>query len=335
FNLNVAFATFIEALDSNKSLQISSNQLEGFTQSISLYRLINVKRRSNPVYLIDVPGFADTKISEMKIVSMLKDWMKEVKLFNIYHVLYFTPVNNLRLPGSHRQVLRTFQALTGVNTGQSITVVTTMWNCVWNENGRKRAESNFNQLQDEIWKEYVDQGTEILKFHNTQGSALSILDKAIDRVSGPNFTLVGLVDPDSDVTHVRDTSFGPNLYNNLQQRIQNLNMEIANMESDLHGAVQQDDTQLAAMLVPRLDSAQKLLATFEQEMHDFGPPPEIRPTRDIPQPQMLPSEQPPYQPVTAPTPNRPRMNSRRIGIFDRALSSLKGLGRKFPKRRED
>ncbi|KAF9037185.1 hypothetical protein BJ165DRAFT_577295 [Panaeolus papilionaceus] len=71
-------STFIEALDSNKSLQISSNQLEGFTQSITLYRLINTSHKHyyKPLYLVDVPGFADTKISEMKIVSMLKGWIK-------------------------------------------------------------------------------------------------------------------------------------------------------------------------------------------------------------------------------------------------------------------
>ncbi|KAF9037165.1 hypothetical protein BJ165DRAFT_1532552 [Panaeolus papilionaceus] len=277
-------STFIETLDSNKSLKISSNQLEGFTQSISLYRLINVKRGLYPVYLIDVPGFADTKISEMKIVLILKDWMKAVELNYIFRVLYLTSVNNPRLPGSHRQVLRTFQALTGVNTGKSITVVTTMWNCVWNETGRKRAESNFNQLQADIWKEYVDQGTEILKFHNTQESALSILDKAFNRFSQPNFALVGL------------------------QRIQNLNMEIANIKSDLLGAAERGDTQLTATLTLQLSEAQKLLAMFEQEMHDFGPPP---------------------------MPNPPQMNSRRIGTFDRVLNSLKGLGRKFTKHRED
>ncbi|KAF9037206.1 hypothetical protein BJ165DRAFT_1305923, partial [Panaeolus papilionaceus] len=169
-------STFIETLDSNKSLKISSNQLEGFTQSIALYRLINVESYGDPIYLVDVPGFADTKISEMKIVSMLKDWMAAVELDNIFYVLYFTPVNNPRLPGSHRQVLRTFQALTGIRTAESITVVTTMWDCVWNETGRKRAEGNFIQLQEDIWRGFVDRGTEILKFRNTQESALSILD---------------------------------------------------------------------------------------------------------------------------------------------------------------
>ncbi|KAF9037217.1 hypothetical protein BJ165DRAFT_1307452, partial [Panaeolus papilionaceus] len=177
-------STFIEVLDSNKSLKISSNQLEGFTQLISLYRLRNVTSYGYPTYLVDVPGFADSKISEMRIVSMLKDWIAAVgmpsRMGNVWHIMYFTPVNNPRLPGSHRQVLRIFQALTGVNTAKSIAVVTTMWDCVWNETATKRAESNFNQLRDDIWKEYVDKGTKIYKFHNTQESALSIVDKALD-----------------------------------------------------------------------------------------------------------------------------------------------------------
>ncbi|KAF9037179.1 hypothetical protein BJ165DRAFT_1614735 [Panaeolus papilionaceus] len=328
-------STFIEALDSNKSLKISSNQLEGFTQSISLYKLINVERGVNQVYLIDVPGFADTKISEMRIVSMLKDWMKAVEqvLFYIYRVLYFTPVNNPRLPGSHRQVLRTFQALTGVRTAKSITIVTTMWDCVWNETGRKRAESNYNQLQEDIWKEYVDQGTVILKFHNTQESALSIVDKAFNRYSGPNFALVGMVV--SDATHVRDTSFGTDLYNNLQQRIHNLNMEITNIKSDLLGAAEQGDTQLTATLTPRLSEAKKLLAMFEQEMSDFGSHLHAPPIDNMPHPQMLQSEHTPH-PLATPAPSmHPQINSRRIATFDRALNSLKELGKRFHKRHED
>ncbi|KAF9037220.1 hypothetical protein BJ165DRAFT_1614746 [Panaeolus papilionaceus] len=328
-------STFLEALDSNHTLRISSNQLEGFTQAISVYMLINVNRNvhDEPIYLVDVPGFADTKISEMRIVSMLKDWMKAAELDNVFRVLYFTPINNPRLPGSHRQVLHTFQALTGVDTSQSITVVTTMWDCVCNENGRKRAESNFNQLQDDIWKRYVDRGTKIHKFHNTHESALSILDKAFDRISGPNFALVGMVD--SRALHIRDTLFGSNIYNNLQQRVENLKIEISNLQSDLLESAEQDDIQLTSVLVPQLNKAQRLLATFEQEMHDFDLSPDTPPTHDIPQTPMLQSVQQPHQPVTAPTPNQPQTDLRRVGTFDRTLNSLKRLARKFHKHRED
>ncbi|KAF9037222.1 P-loop containing nucleoside triphosphate hydrolase protein [Panaeolus papilionaceus] len=264
-------STFIEVLDSKKSFKISSNQLEGFTQFISIYRLINATCGGSPIYLVDVPGFADTKISEMKIVSMLKDWMIAVWLLEVSRILYFSPVNNPRLPGSHRQVLRTVQAITGVETAESITVVSTMWDCVCNDTGRKRAESNFIQLRDEIWKEYVDNGTEILKFHNTQESALSILHNAFGRHSEPEFELLK-VTGFTDWLQIPKATFGANLYNDLHTRIQNLHMQLANIESDLSGAREQEDTELVTALVPRLDEAQKLLAMFEQEMREFGPP---------------------------------------------------------------
>lgn len=74
-------AKFIEALSENPPLRISSNQLEGFTQSIGTYKLENVTvtsedRETSVVYLIDVPGFADTKFSETSIILMLREWMK-------------------------------------------------------------------------------------------------------------------------------------------------------------------------------------------------------------------------------------------------------------------
>ncbi|KAF9030161.1 hypothetical protein BJ165DRAFT_1599418 [Panaeolus papilionaceus] len=150
-------SSFIEALASNTSLGISSNRLEGFTQSISAYQLINVKRThpsyvDDPIYLVDVPGFSDTKISEMKILSMLKDWKAKSRLSFFDRILYFMPINSPRLPGSQREVLRTFQALTGINTAEGITVVTTMWDCLGSETAKERGKRNFDQLQDEVWQ---------------------------------------------------------------------------------------------------------------------------------------------------------------------------------------
>ncbi|KAF9030165.1 P-loop containing nucleoside triphosphate hydrolase protein, partial [Panaeolus papilionaceus] len=151
-------STFIEALASNASLGISSNRLEGFTQSISAYQLINVQKNSGrPIYLVDVPGFSDTKISEMKILSMLKDWRAKsgdhvCRLHYFCRILYFMPINSPRLSGSQREVLRIFQALTGIKAARGITVVTTMWDCLGSETAKQRANSNFDQLQKDVWK---------------------------------------------------------------------------------------------------------------------------------------------------------------------------------------
>ena len=67
---------FIELLGSKDELQISSDQLDGFTQTVSTYEVKNARYKGRKIFLVDSPGFADRKISEMEIVSMLQNWIK-------------------------------------------------------------------------------------------------------------------------------------------------------------------------------------------------------------------------------------------------------------------
>ncbi|KAF9043414.1 hypothetical protein BJ165DRAFT_242014 [Panaeolus papilionaceus] len=168
-------SSFIEALGLKGSAKISSNSLDGFTQGISTYKLNNVTRLSgNAIYLVDSPGFADTKISEMAIVSMLQKWMEDNNDMVFNRILYLTPITCVRLPGTQRQVLKTFNALTGVKTVENVVIVTTMWDNIWGEHATKRAEDNYQQLRNNIWKEFIEEGTQMSQFYNTQESALSI-----------------------------------------------------------------------------------------------------------------------------------------------------------------
>ncbi|KAF9031036.1 hypothetical protein BJ165DRAFT_870860 [Panaeolus papilionaceus] len=72
-------STFIEALaGGSQNLAISSKKLAGFTQHVTAYKLVNVVERSGRViYLVDTPGFSDSKISEIEVMEMLRDWLKE------------------------------------------------------------------------------------------------------------------------------------------------------------------------------------------------------------------------------------------------------------------
>ncbi|KAF9044038.1 hypothetical protein BJ165DRAFT_179400 [Panaeolus papilionaceus] len=165
-------SSFIEALGLNSAEKISSGRLEGFTQSVSTYRLNNIKFNGHPVYLVDSPGFADTKISEMTIVTMLQKWIRDGGLyFNC--ILYLTPINCVRLPGSQRRVLETFKQLTGISTSGQITITTTMWDMIHGEQAMMRAECTFQQLENDIWKSCIDQGARIDKFHCPQHPSLS------------------------------------------------------------------------------------------------------------------------------------------------------------------
>lgn len=76
----------IEALSggARSSLDISKDQLAGVTQEVNAYQLKNAGYVAGPddhepwpVYLIDTPGFSDTKLSEMSIVQKIKKWMAD------------------------------------------------------------------------------------------------------------------------------------------------------------------------------------------------------------------------------------------------------------------
>ncbi|KAF9035493.1 hypothetical protein BJ165DRAFT_1533494 [Panaeolus papilionaceus] len=258
-------STFIEALAQDASLHLSSNQLDGFTQTVNTYNLMNVDYSESQISLVDVPGFADTRISMMSIVSMLKAWMRESGAVNFGRILYFTPIHGVRLPGSHREVLRTFQVLTGAKTAGNITIVTSMWDNLWGDGAKKRAESNFNQLQDTVWKEFVDKGAQIVKFHNTQASALYI-PNTVFRDSAVDF--FHLETQFRGQTPLQSAPFGKQLTEDLQSRIQNLEIELANTEMNLKGASERGDDILTSMLIPKLKETAALLAKFQKELYD-------------------------------------------------------------------
>ncbi|KAF9035442.1 hypothetical protein BJ165DRAFT_1615379 [Panaeolus papilionaceus] len=261
-------STFIEALAQDPSLRISSNQLEGFTQTVNTYSLMHVTRSGYEISLVDVPGFADTQISMTNIVSMLKEWMQKTEVEHLGRILYFTPIHSVRLPGSHREVLRTFQALTGATTARNITIVTSMWDNLWGDSAKQRAESNFNQLQDTVWKEFVDEGAEIFRFHNTQESALSVLDTAFRAPLADFFDLEIQFKREKQL---KSAPFANHLVDDLQSRIQNLQIELASTEMDLKGASERDDNLLTLTLGPKLKETKILLAKFKKELYDnFG-----------------------------------------------------------------
>ncbi|PPQ99495.1 hypothetical protein CVT24_005286 [Panaeolus cyanescens] len=179
---------FIEALANDGNLGISKNQLESYTQTVTVYEVVNAKFASKRIYLMDSPGFSDSNLSEMEIVEMVKNWMAANSFGSIDAILYFCPVTDTRLPGTRRKTMDMLKALVksssriphsnqSANEG-AVTLVTTMWDQVWCERVEQRAEKNYLQLKYTVWKDMIEKGACITKFMNTQGSALEVLDEA-------------------------------------------------------------------------------------------------------------------------------------------------------------
>ncbi|KAF9042405.1 hypothetical protein BJ165DRAFT_1372510 [Panaeolus papilionaceus] len=150
-------SSFIEALaGEGQSLGISKDQLAGFTQDVTAYEVKNAKVISNyfpeTIYIIDAPGFSDSKISELEIITKVKQWMRDQGVRVINGVLYLSPITDTRVPGSKRRTIKMIQSLLFDDAFERVNIVTTMWDRVNNPQAEQRAEANFAQLRDEIWK---------------------------------------------------------------------------------------------------------------------------------------------------------------------------------------
>ncbi|KAF9032628.1 hypothetical protein BJ165DRAFT_1517238 [Panaeolus papilionaceus] len=55
-----------------------------------------------PVYLVDTPGFSDSKIAEIEILNMVRKWSQDNNLRFSRRIFYFTPITETRLPRSRR-----------------------------------------------------------------------------------------------------------------------------------------------------------------------------------------------------------------------------------------
>ncbi|PPR03249.1 hypothetical protein CVT24_012826 [Panaeolus cyanescens] len=261
-------SSFIEALaGSNSSLEkISSGQLDSFTQDVQAYQVTGI---INKLYVIDTPGFADTKISEFEIVSKVQNWMKANDLTTVSRILYLNPINCTRLPRSQKAVLNTFKALTRVDTAENIIVVTTMWDSIWNEQVLNRAESNFEQLRSEIWSEYIKNGARIIKFHNTQASAIHIIDQAISTYGSNDFQFENRALEQTISYH---SPFGVNLYNDLITRMEGLTSRRNVLSSDFNTALGEGNHELQAILLSQLSDVDTLLQKFQQQLNELGAP---------------------------------------------------------------
>ncbi|KAF9034790.1 hypothetical protein BJ165DRAFT_663525 [Panaeolus papilionaceus] len=194
-----------------------------------------------------------------------------------------------------------------------------MWDLIWGENASRRAESNFTQLRDEIWKVYIEWGSNIVKFHNTQESALTILDGALELHSAEDYLL-----NDSISLPLRQTPFASNLHEDLQTQIQNLRLQQTNIQLDLQDVTVQSDEELKSILIPQLEETQTLLDKFEKELEEFGPAPSPPP---IPKPaHAIPA---PIAPAPTPSDFIPVSVAPKKGLFRRVINSAKRLEKKL------
>ncbi|PPQ69098.1 hypothetical protein CVT24_000142 [Panaeolus cyanescens] len=291
----VGKSNFIEKLVGDPSLGISKDQLEGVTQEVSAFKILGLQRTWSDIYLIDVPGFADRKISEMRIVDMVRNWVDEhvspIGMGSISYIIYIDRITDTRVPGSKRKLMAMFKEILGPRTARSVTIVTSMWDEVWTDAQLRRAEDRFNQLQGEHWKvnltlivsqiytineihnafiqDLIEQGARIAKFDNTQESAFSILRDLVHHSTNSK-EYAGF----DRAKKIRATAAGMSIYQNLLERIEAQSQRLRTIEEDLKDELTIANEELVMVLSKEKADVEADLELFKQELKDFGDAPE-------------------------------------------------------------
>ncbi|PPQ72047.1 hypothetical protein CVT24_008088 [Panaeolus cyanescens] len=263
-------SSFINALSGGSLSTMTSDGLDEHTLDFTFYQLSNVTTQAGQeIWLIDSPGFADNKISEAEIIRNLKRWLKQ-KEQRIHWVLYLMPIINTRLRGSQRMTIDTFKAVTGVQTARQVTIATTMWNHLYQQDAKRKAEMTFTALKGGAWKDFTAQGTTIKKFDNTQEAALRILNSIVSRDAGTVFSF-----EKREMFHLGDPYF-EGILRDLEIRVQHLYCQVHFLRRTIKESVNDGDTQLLLILEKIMEEAQKdlwrlshqLVGLYKMTLHD-------------------------------------------------------------------
>ncbi|KAF9033826.1 P-loop containing nucleoside triphosphate hydrolase protein [Panaeolus papilionaceus] len=254
-------SSFIEAVaGQSQKLAISKDQLAGYTQHVIAYQLVNVFYQDQPVYLIDTPGFSDTKISEIEIMQMVRKWLESNGFEWVNRILYLTPITDTRLAGTKRRTIDMLKALLKPSGDLGlIIVVTTMWDTLSNEQAERRAQSHYAQLRDEVFRDFIDTGSQIARFTNTRTSGLEIMDSSPGTIHA--FTKT-----------ISSTSYY--LYQDLHDRITSSLQEKKNIELDLVQPEAQTNSELRFILEKNHSENYKTLTKFITQLINFESLPE-------------------------------------------------------------
>ncbi|PPR07225.1 hypothetical protein CVT24_010168 [Panaeolus cyanescens] len=257
-------SSFIEALaGSGQQLGISGGTLESVTQDIEAFRINNLLGKWGdgdewPIYLVDSPGFSDSKLSELEIVNKIEEWRKINRA--IHYVFYFCRITDTRMPGTVRRLMKLVKSL-DVNPS-NLTVITSMWNTICRAEAMKRAEDNFAHLRNVTWKDEIKEGANIVKFQKTQPSAVAI-------VSGIKWAFIS-----TGTFNVSNNPLLPPLvFAELLDRIQNAQLERQTLLDDRIQLLVNPNDDLESIFVASLRDVDERIVSYINQLIAFGAPP--------------------------------------------------------------
>lgn len=149
------------------------------------------------IVLVDTPGFDDTTRSDMQILEIIGKWMAQTyvlspllrQIRNLEHstaryenhvklsgIVYLHRITDNRMAGSQCRNLRTFIELVGDSAMKNVILLSTMWERVNPDTGKKREQ----ELRERFWKVMIEKGSRTDRLEkNTFEEAWRVVEQMI------------------------------------------------------------------------------------------------------------------------------------------------------------
>jgi len=161
----------------------SGDSLNSVTQKVRAVRI-----PAKDIVLVDTPGFDDTTRSDLEVLRMIAEWLKQTyeDHFKLTGILYLHRISDNRMSGSPHRNLRMLGRLCGSEPAERLVFVTTMWD----RTTKNRGDDREKDLRAHYFKPMLDLGAHDARFTNTPESAWDIISLLLERLAEKKPTLI-------------------------------------------------------------------------------------------------------------------------------------------------
>lgn len=203
------------------------------------------------ITLIDTPGFNDTLRDETAVLKNIASWLEQSyrqpphKKLN--GIIYMQMITDKRMTGSTLRNLRMFRELCGDNPLKNVILVTAGWGDARSTGKLNQATENEIQLKTDpiFWQPMIKRGSQVMKFEDTQQSAIDIIWKLVGQEPVLLQIQEELVDQNKDLV---DTSAGSAVDAEIKKLEKKYREELEEVQRQLQEAAAKHDKELVEIL---------------------------------------------------------------------------------------
>lgn len=185
--------------------------------------------------LVDTPGFDDSRegITDIDVLSMIATFLvQEEKRSMLAGLIYMHRISDTRMGGTARQNLRMFHKICGQDSLKNVVIVTTMWDKVSPEDGKRREEEL--RSSETLFKPLLDEGAAMYRHDGTPASASAIIDHLL--CTQERMTTQIVHELLYQQRTLEETTAGAEIQSELRAILQKHTAEIRGLEEELKSA---------------------------------------------------------------------------------------------------